>query len=112
VGLGALGAALPGLPATIFFIAASWCFTRSSPRLQAWLLRNRVFRPYLVYLDGSRPLPPRARAMALAAMWTAVTISVVALWSRGPWPVGAILAAAAVGTWAILRFRRGRPRDA
>lgn len=49
VGLGALGVVVPGLPTTPFLLLASWLFVRSSPRLQAWLLRSwmgRYIRSY------------------------------------------------------------------
>ena len=38
VGLGGLGLVVPGLPATVFFIAAAACFSKSDPRLEAWVL--------------------------------------------------------------------------
>ena len=40
VGLGIIGIALPVMPTTIFFILALACFTRSSPKLSAWLLNH------------------------------------------------------------------------
>ncbi len=38
VGLGVLGAILPVMPSTVFFIAAAACFARSNPRLEHWIL--------------------------------------------------------------------------
>ena len=110
VGLAAAGAVLPGLPATVFLLAASYLFTRSCPWLEERLLRSPLFRPYLPYLDGTRPLPRRARMGAIVAMWLAVasTLTLFYLSGRlGPWLGGAFVAAALAGTVAIARFRRG-----
>lgn len=49
VALGTIGVVVPGLPTTPFVLLASWCFYKSSPRLQTWLLRSflgRYIRDY------------------------------------------------------------------
>jgi uncharacterized membrane protein YbaN (DUF454 family) len=38
VALGVIGALVPLMPSTVFFIAAAACFAYASPRLEAWLL--------------------------------------------------------------------------
>jgi uncharacterized membrane protein YbaN (DUF454 family) len=38
VALGLIGALVPLMPSTLFFIAAAGCFAYASPRLEAWLL--------------------------------------------------------------------------
>jgi uncharacterized protein len=43
VGLGFLGAFIPGLPTTIFIIIAAWFFSKSSKNLELWLLNHNLF---------------------------------------------------------------------
>ena len=116
VGLAAVGVVVPGLPTTVFLIAATWLFTRSCPWLEEKLVRHRFFAPFQAYLEPGARMPRRARVIALAAMWTAITVSVVVLMRGEPggvprWLVPALVAAAGVvGTVVILRVRRGEVR--
>jgi uncharacterized membrane protein YbaN (DUF454 family) len=117
VGLGALGAMLPGLPTTIFLILASYFFTRSCPWLERRLLRTRLFAPYMAWIDGRQPMSPRAKAIAIASVWIAVSVSLGMLYlggRLGPWLAAFVAAAAIVGTVAIatdLAMRMLRPPD-
>ena len=110
MGLAFLGVLLPGLPTTIFLIAASYLFSRSFPVLTERLLSLRVFRPFLPYVSGDQPLPRRARVTALVAMWIAVTGSLTLLFlgeRLSGWIAALIIVAALIGSYSILTFRRG-----
>ena len=103
VALAALGAFLPGLPTTIFLILASYFFARSCPWLEERLLRNRLFAPYMAWIDGRR-MPRRAKAAAIGSLWLAVTTSLTLLYVGSrlePWLAAIVLAAAVAGTFAI-----------
>lgn len=80
-GLASLGVFVPGLPTTVFLIAASYLFARSSPRLEQRLRGSRWFGPYLRRLaESGGGMPRRLKATALVSMWAGIAISSVALW--------------------------------
>ncbi|MCP3981444.1 MAG: DUF454 domain-containing protein [bacterium] len=103
--LGAVGVVVPGLPTTVFLIAASWLFAKSCPWLEDRLIRHRLFRPYLRYLDGQTRMPRRVKITSIAIMWIFVGVSATLLLEAGMtvWiPLG-VLVAATLGALAIIR---------
>jgi uncharacterized membrane protein YbaN (DUF454 family) len=104
IGLGSAGAVLPVLPTTPFLLLAAWCFARSNPELGRRLLSKRVFRPYRPYLDGTRPIPARARWLTIGLVWLVVGASAWALSST--WLTVVLVAAALTGSVFVLRWRR------
>ncbi len=107
VGLAALGVFVPGLPTTVFLLLATYLFARSCPWLEERLIRNRLFAPFLGYLDGSTPMPMKAKLATLCIMWSFVALSVFLL-GRGleaqSWVIFMPPVAAVVGTVFITRM--------
>lgn len=104
VGLGALGAVLPGLPTTIFLLIASYCFARSCPWLEQRLLRNRLFAPYMAWIDGRERMSARAKLATIATIWVAVSVSLALLHGAGrlgPWLAAILIGSAAIGSLAV-----------
>lgn len=66
--VGIIGAFLPLLPSTIFFIGATACFARSSPALEAWLIEHPQFGPGIRAWRDERAIRPRAKIAALCGM--------------------------------------------
>lgn len=110
VGLGVVGAFVPGLPTTVFVLSGSYLLARSSPALDQRLRASRRLSPYLKYADPSVPMPRRAKVAALISMWTSIGLSTVALRLSHVNPLAtiAVLLAGVVGTSAIILFRRAR----
>jgi hypothetical protein len=77
VGLGTLGIVVPGLPTTGFFVMAAWAFSKSSPRLERWVLDRRGVGPLVRdYRDGLG-MPRRAKVVAIAMLVVSCGISAV-----------------------------------
>ena len=92
--LGTIGIFVPGLPTTPFVLLASWCFYRSSPRLQAWLLQSFLGKYIREYRDKGG-LTLRKRISILLLMATMVAISTIFFIKTLPiriivWVAGAI----------------------
>jgi hypothetical protein len=66
--LGIVGAFLPVMPTTIFLILAAWCFGRSSPRIEAWMLNHPRFGPTLRDWRQYGAVPRRAKILACLGM--------------------------------------------
>jgi uncharacterized membrane protein YbaN (DUF454 family) len=102
VALAIAGAILPGLPTSVFVLAASYCFSRSSPRVERWLLHNRWFGPTLERFARAGGMSRSAKRTALIAMWAAVLPSSGVLagihWGAALTTIGL----GVVGTLAIL----------
>ncbi|WP_238121897.1 MULTISPECIES: YbaN family protein [unclassified Xanthobacter] len=65
--IGAIGMVVPMLPGTVFLILAAWCFTRSSPRFEAWLLNHRYLGPSVARWRETGAIPPVAKLFALSS---------------------------------------------
>ncbi len=73
LGLGILGAILPGMPATVFFLITIGCYARSSDRLYRWLMtRTWLQRPLGVAMSyrRTRAVPVRIKIFAQCVAWS------------------------------------------
>ena len=76
VGVGAIGAVVPGMPTTVFLVLAAACFIRSSQRLYDWLISNKTFGPYLKDYREGKGIPRRAKVLALSMIVIFVSFAV------------------------------------
>ena len=76
VGLGAIGAVVPGMPTTVFLVLAAACFIRSSQRLYDLLISNKTFGPYLKDYREGKGIPLRAKVVALSMIVIFVSFAV------------------------------------
>lgn len=75
VGLGALGVIVPGLPSTVFFIMAAAAFSRSSERLERWILNLPGVGKLVADYRSGLGMPWRAKVIAGTMIVVAVGLS-------------------------------------
>lgn len=80
VGLGILGAILPGLPTTVFILLAGYCWAKSSVRFHNWLMRHKIFGKMLTDWQERRAMPRFAKYLA----WGMMGVSSAVLFYRLP----------------------------
>ena len=76
VGVAYLGAVTPGLPTVPWVLLASYFFSRSSPRLQAWLWYSPYFGRLIRDWHHHRGMRPSSKAAAVTMMTLACGLSV------------------------------------
>ncbi len=100
VGVGAIGIVVPGLPTTVFFIIASSCFSKSSPRLENWVLGLPKIGPMVADYRAGRGMPLRAKVWAISVMVIAVSLSTFLVMETMVQQLG-VVALGIVGAWYV-----------
>ncbi len=103
-GIAVLGVALPILPTTPFLLLASWCFARSSPRLQAWLRQSKLFGPMLADWERERGVSLPVKVGALGSVALAIVLGFVC-YDLVFWQQVVLLVLASVGVTVICLLR-------
>ncbi|KKB79765.1 hypothetical protein VW35_04455 [Devosia soli] len=75
---GIIGIFVPLMPTTIFLILAAWCFSRSSRRLETWLLGHKTLGPTIVNWRRHGVIPRRAKILASTGMMLGFVIFLMA----------------------------------
>ena len=98
-GLGFAGIAIPGLPATPFFLAAAACFARCNPALLEWLLALPKVGPLIRDYRAGRGMPRVAKVATTVCMIVAGTISTTTL--THAWIRAAVLVLLTIGLTVV-----------
>lgn len=101
LGLGAIGAFMPLLPTVPFMILAAFCFARSSPRLEAWLVTHPAFGSHIIAWREKGAISRKGKVAAMLAF--AFSIALALLFAPWPWMMVPIVAAAVGGSWIWTR---------
>ena len=103
VGLGIIGIVLPVMPTTIFFILALACFTRSSPKLTAWLLNHPKYGATLRHWQEHKVVPVKAKWFAAIGMLFGFVLLVISS------PSGWIIYMVGVIESSVMTYLLSRP---
>ena len=76
LGMAYIGVVVPGIPFSIFLVAAAYCFAKSSPRMHAWLYNHKYFGPFLTNWVQKKLVPQKGKYAMVAVM----TSSAILLW--------------------------------
>lgn len=100
--LGAAGLVLPLLPGTVFLILAAWCFSRSSPRFEAWLIGHPRLGPHVRRWRETGSIARPVKYVACLSM--AASFGIAAIGGAPPWAL-AIIALCLLGCGAYVATR-------
>lgn len=90
LGLGALGAALPLLPAFPFLLLAAACFMRSSEKLHTWFIGTKLYKNNLESWVKSRGMTAKTKIKILSIVTLTMAVGFIMMESV---PVGRIVLA-------------------
>jgi uncharacterized membrane protein YbaN (DUF454 family) len=99
--LGAIGAFLPLLPTVPFVILAAFCFARSSPRLEAWLVNHPAFGHHIIAWRHKGAISRKGKIAASIAFVFSIVLA--AIFSPWPWVMAPVAAALLTGSWIWTR---------
>ncbi len=85
IALGIAGAFLPVLPTTPFLLAAAFLFSRSSQRLNNWLLKTKVYKAYVEPINSGEGIPVRKKASILGFSYAVMAVSAIAVARPSVW---------------------------
>lgn len=100
VGLGAVGAVVPMLPAFPFLLLAAFCFARSSEKLHTWFINTKLYKDNLEDYVAGKGMTKKTK---IRIMITVTILMSIGFAMMGAVPVGRIVLAC-VWAFHILYF--------
>ena len=101
LGLGLLGAFLPLLPTVPFILLAAFCFARSNPRWERWLVEHRHFGPHIEAWRSRGAISRKGKVAASLAFAASALLSLLFL--PMPWALLPSVAGLIGGSFVLTR---------
>ncbi len=114
VGLGALGAALPFLPAFPFLLLAAFCFGKSSEKLDTWFKNTKLYKKNLESYVKGQGMTNKAKVRVVSMVSALMLVGFIIMLVKDV-PKAALVVLALVWVFHILYFAFGvkkyEPKD-
>lgn len=88
VGIGAVGAVVPMLPAFPFLMLAAFCFARSSQRLNNWFINTKLYKDNLEDFVAGRGMTKKTKIRIMVTVTALMSIGFIMMHAV---PVGRIV---------------------
>lgn len=105
VGVGAIGAVVPMLPAFPFLMLAAFCFARSSQRLDTWFKNTKLYKDNLETFVQGKGMTKKTKVRIMVTVTLLMSVGFTMMGLKGVWVGCAVLG----GVWLfhILYFTFG-----
>lgn len=102
VGLGAVGAVVPMLPAFPFLMLAAFCFARSSERLNNWFIHTKLYKENLESFVQGKGMTKKTKLRIMITVTLLMSIGFIMMSLKGVW--GGCIALGFVWLFHIVYF--------
>ncbi|MBQ8313507.1 MAG: YbaN family protein [Clostridia bacterium] len=83
VGLGAVGAVVPMLPAFPFLMLAAFCFARSSEKLNNWFINTKLYKDNLADYVAGRGMTIKTKVRIMVTVTLLMSVGFVMMGLKG-----------------------------
>ena len=83
VGLGAVGAVVPMLPAFPFLMLAAFCFARSSEKLNNWFINTKLYKDNLADYVAGRGMTMKTKVRIMITVTLLMSIGFIMMGLKG-----------------------------
>ena len=83
VGLGAVGAVVPMLPAFPFLMLAAFCFARSSEKLNNWFINTKLYKDNLADYVAGRGMTMKTKVRIMITVTLLMSIGFIMMGIKG-----------------------------
>lgn len=83
VGLGAVGAVVPMLPAFPFLMLAAFCFARSSEKLNNWFINTKLYKDNLADYVAGRGMTMKTKVRIMVTVTLLMSVGFIMMGVKG-----------------------------